>query len=121
MLVVTVKIEGAFATERDARAQREEAAEQRGKIHKVTEAIWKLEGSENLRWLFITDDDLELNSKEQTDDYSGSFLLDSTSKGGSSGMRARRELHGMRLLQFRLMRGDCQLDGGQLTLHDQKF
>ena len=39
------------------------AAEQRGKIHEVTEAIWKLEGSENLRWLFITDDDLELNSK----------------------------------------------------------
>ena len=64
MLVVTVKIEGGPSPRNGMQEPNEKlAAEQRGKIHKVTEAIWKLEGSENLRWLFITDDDLELNSK----------------------------------------------------------
>ena len=39
------------------------AEKQRATINQITEAVWQLEGSENLRWLFITDDDLELHSK----------------------------------------------------------
>ena len=64
MLVITTQIEGG-PSPRDGMVEPNEklAAKQRTTINEITEAVWQLEGSENLRWLFITDDDLELHSK----------------------------------------------------------
>ena len=64
MLVITTQIEGG-PSPRDGMVEPNEklAEKQRATINQITEAVWQLEGSENLRWLFITDDDLELHSK----------------------------------------------------------
>ena len=55
MLVVTVKIEGGPSPRNGMQEPNEKlAAEQRAKIHKVTEAIWKLEGSETVSYTHLT-------------------------------------------------------------------
>ncbi len=43
-------------------AQVDSSREQRKKIKQLMDLIWQLEDSENLRWLFITDDDVKLHS-----------------------------------------------------------
>ena len=62
MLVVTVEIEGGP----DPREGMEDANEQlallqREKVRKVAEMIWGMKDAQNLRWLFITDNDLDLH------------------------------------------------------------
>jgi hypothetical protein len=61
MMVVTTNIEGGPKPENSVEEENEESAkEQRGKIKKIYEDIWNLEASRNLKWLFITDDDINL-------------------------------------------------------------
>ncbi|MCP2507017.1 MAG: UbiD family decarboxylase [Candidatus Thalassarchaeaceae archaeon] len=61
MMVVTTNIEGGPKPEINVEEYNEEAAEkQRNKIRKICEEVWNLESSKNLRWLFITDDDINL-------------------------------------------------------------
>ena len=38
--------------------------QQREKISKICKDIWNLEGANNLKWLFITDDDVDLKSED---------------------------------------------------------
>lgn len=40
------------------------AANQRTHINELIKTIWQLDNSKDIRWLFITDDDLNLNSKD---------------------------------------------------------
>ena len=62
MLVVTVDIRGRpeprtgsdWPNEEDAKAQRE-------KINQLRNSIWQLDSKNELRWLFITDNDLNLH------------------------------------------------------------
>ena len=62
MLVVTTKIEdGPSMHENRERINEQTAAAQRHKIFQLIESIWELEDSTDLRWLFITDDDLVLD------------------------------------------------------------
>ena len=61
MLVVTTKIEGGPSPEENVEENDEEGAlRQRAKIQKIMESIWNLEGAKSLRWLFITDSDVDL-------------------------------------------------------------
>ncbi len=63
MLVVTIDVDGG-PTPREGMMDPDEikASLQRESIDETIHTIWGLEGSENLRWLFITDDDLRLDS-----------------------------------------------------------
>jgi len=64
MLVITTKIEGCPDIRTGSDILDEDAArKQCEKIYQLRKSIWQLENSTNLRWLFITDDDLELNEK----------------------------------------------------------
>ena len=61
MMVVTTNIEGGPKPEINVEEYNEEDAEkQRNKIRRICEEVWNLESSKNLRWLFITDDDINL-------------------------------------------------------------
>ena len=71
MLVVTTKIDdrpdprtGMMAIQEPATwaIQVEASRAQRQRVFQLMNSIWQLEGSENLRWLFITDDDVKLHS-----------------------------------------------------------
>jgi 4-hydroxy-3-polyprenylbenzoate decarboxylase len=65
MLVVTTNIEGGPKPESSMENVSEEgAARQREIIGGICDAIWSLEAAQNLRWLFITDDDVYLASEE---------------------------------------------------------
>jgi len=65
MLVVTTNIEGNPKPEGSMEEPSEEgAARQREVIHGISKAIWSLEAAQNLRWLFITDDDAYLASDD---------------------------------------------------------
>ena len=64
MLVVTTNIEGWPRPETSMEEVNEEAAAaQREKIAKIRDDIWALESAKNLRWLFITDDDADLDDE----------------------------------------------------------
>ncbi len=61
MLVVTTEIEGGPKPEESVERVNELGAKrQREKIARISKEIWELEGSKNLRWLFITDTDADL-------------------------------------------------------------
>ena len=61
MLVVTTKIEGGPSPEENVEENDEEGAlRQRVKIQRIMDSIWNLEGAKSLRWLFITDSDVDL-------------------------------------------------------------
>jgi 3-polyprenyl-4-hydroxybenzoate decarboxylase len=63
ILVVTTEIEGGPQADSNMEDVDEiAAAAQRSMISQLIESIWQLEKSKNLRWLFITDDELEINS-----------------------------------------------------------
>lgn len=62
ILVVTTEIEGGPQADCDMEDTDEAAAAaQRSKIFQLKESIWQLENSSNLRWLFITDDEFDIN------------------------------------------------------------
>ena len=61
MLVVTTKIEGGPSPDENVEVNDEEGAlKQRSKIQRIMDSVWNLEGATNLRWLFITDSDVDL-------------------------------------------------------------
>ncbi len=61
MLVVTTKIQGGPSPEENVEENDEEGAQrQRVKIQRIMDSIWNLEGAKSLRWLFITDSDVDL-------------------------------------------------------------
>ena len=65
MLVVTTDIEGGPKPESSMeRISEDGAGRQRKVIREICESIWSLEAAENLRWLFITDDDAYLASED---------------------------------------------------------
>ena len=64
MLVVTTNIDDGPQPETSMEEVNEEgAAAQREKIARIRDEIWSLESSKNLRWLFITDDDADLDDE----------------------------------------------------------
>ncbi|MFL2957424.1 MAG: UbiD family decarboxylase [Candidatus Thalassarchaeaceae archaeon] len=64
MMVVTTNIEGGPKPEESMEEENEELAwQQREKISRICKDIWNLEGSNNLKWLFITDDDIDLRAE----------------------------------------------------------
>ena len=63
ILVVTTEIDGGPQADSNMEDVDEKAAAaQRSKISELVNTIWQLENSTNLRWLFITDDELDLNA-----------------------------------------------------------
>ena len=65
MLVVTTHIKGGPRADASMESLDEEAAAaQRAYIARLRDDIWSLDGSENLRWLFITDDDADLSAAD---------------------------------------------------------
>ncbi|MEE2747747.1 MAG: UbiD family decarboxylase [Candidatus Thermoplasmatota archaeon] len=69
MLVVTTTIDGGPSpSENTEKNDEEAAAKQRDEISQLMNSIWQLDVSNNLRWLFITDDsvDLEVDSAMRT-------------------------------------------------------
>tara|TARA_B110000881_G_C18589349_1_gene526896 strand:+ start:993 stop:2855 length:1863 start_codon:yes stop_codon:yes gene_type:complete len=65
MMVVTTHIEGGPKPEENMEDEDEEAAWlQREKISKICKDIWSLEGANKLKWLFITDDDINLKNDD---------------------------------------------------------
>ena len=62
MLVVTTHIEGTPRPTTGSDTSDDEAeAARRVKIKQLRDSIWQLKNAENLRWLFITNDDLDLH------------------------------------------------------------
>lgn len=62
MLVVTTHVKGTPAPLTGSSESDDESEHQRReRIIQLRNLIWQLEGSENLRWLFITNDDLDLH------------------------------------------------------------
>jgi len=65
MLVVTTRIEGGPSESENTEVIDEEGGrKQRGQISQLMNSIWQLEKSENLRWLFITDDSVNLEADD---------------------------------------------------------
>ena len=65
MMVVTTDIEGGPKPEENMEEENEELAwEQREKIKKICKDIWNLEGANHLKWLFITDNDVDLRNDD---------------------------------------------------------
>jgi 4-hydroxy-3-polyprenylbenzoate decarboxylase len=65
ILVVTTNVEGGPRPESSMEEVNEEAAKaQRKQIAKIRDEIWSLESATNLRWLFITDDDADLDQED---------------------------------------------------------
>ena len=64
MVVITTQIDGGPGPNESIDIPNEVAAEQqRLKISQLKDSIWQLKDSENLRWIFITDDELDLHAK----------------------------------------------------------
>lgn len=64
MMVVTTTIEGGPKPGESMELEDEKMAQlQREKIKKIYQDIWSLEGADNLKWLFITDADIDLKNK----------------------------------------------------------
>ena len=64
MLVVTTNVEGGPRPESSMEEVNEETAKaQREQIARIRDEIWSLEAAKNLRWLFITDDDADLDDE----------------------------------------------------------
>lgn len=62
MIVVTIDVEGSPKPRVGAQWPNEEAAEaQRKQIIQLQNSIWQLDSKKHLRWLFITDNDLDLH------------------------------------------------------------
>ena len=65
MLVVTTNIAGGPSESENTEIEDEEAAAaQRNKINQLMNSIWQLDSSSKLRWLFITDDSVDLDSED---------------------------------------------------------
>jgi len=65
MLVVTTRIEGGPSESENTEVIDEEGGrKQRGQISQLMNSIWQLEKSENIRWLFITDDSVNLEADD---------------------------------------------------------
>ena len=65
MLVVTTRIEdGPSELENTDVLNESAAAVQREKISQLRKSIWKLKNSENVRWLFITDESVDLDADD---------------------------------------------------------
>ena len=63
ILVVTTKIEAGPKPESSMEEANEQAAAaQRKHISQLEKSIWQLDNSSNLRWIFITDDELDLDA-----------------------------------------------------------
>ena len=56
MLVITTNVRGTFRTVNTDEVNGSAAAVQRTKISQLMNSIWQLDNSNNIRWLFITDD-----------------------------------------------------------------
>ena len=64
-MVVTTHIEGGPKQEVSMEQVDEDAArKQRRQIARIRDEIWSMDNSKNLRWLFITDDDADLQSED---------------------------------------------------------
>ena len=64
MLVITTNVEGGPRPESSMEEVNEETAKaQREQIARIRDEIWSLEAAKNLRWLFITDDDADLDEE----------------------------------------------------------
>jgi 3-polyprenyl-4-hydroxybenzoate decarboxylase len=64
MLIVTVEIEGRPEPRTGVQWPNEADAEaQRNKINQLRNSIWQLDSQKNLRWLFVTDNDLNLHGE----------------------------------------------------------
>ena len=64
MLIVTVNVEGRPDPRTGAQWPNEEGAEaQRNKINQLRNSIWQLDSQKSLRWLFVTDNDLNLHGE----------------------------------------------------------
>ena len=65
IMVVTTHIEGGPKQEVSMEKVDEDAArKQRSQIARIRDEIWSMDNSKNLRWLFITDDDADLQSED---------------------------------------------------------
>jgi 4-hydroxy-3-polyprenylbenzoate decarboxylase len=65
MLVITTRIEGGPSESENTEIVDEEGGrKQRDKISQLMNSIWQLENSDNLRWLFITDDSVNLDADD---------------------------------------------------------
>jgi hypothetical protein len=65
MMVITTEIEGGPKPEESMEVANEQMANlQRERIASIRDAIWGLEASKGLRWLFITDSDADLESED---------------------------------------------------------
>ncbi|HIF04258.1 MAG TPA: UbiD family decarboxylase, partial [Candidatus Poseidoniales archaeon] len=65
MLVVTTHVaNGPNPTVNTNQMNEEAAAAQREQIYQLRESIWQLDTGNNLRWLFITDDEVDLDSPD---------------------------------------------------------
>tara|TARA_B100001996_G_C18667327_1_gene595368 strand:- start:1892 stop:3244 length:1353 start_codon:yes stop_codon:yes gene_type:complete len=65
IMVVTTHIEGGPKQEVSMEQVDEDAArKQRSQIARIRDEIWSMDNSKNLRWLFITDDDADLQSED---------------------------------------------------------
>ena len=63
MLVITTRIDGGPSESENTEGVDEEASrKQREQIFQLMNSIWQLDKSDDLRWLFITDDDVKLHS-----------------------------------------------------------
>ena len=64
MLVVTIEIEGRPNPRTGLQWPNEEdAAAQRDKVNQLRNLIWQLDSQKQLRWLFVTDNDLDLHGE----------------------------------------------------------
>ena len=65
MLVITTRIEGGPSESENTEVVDEEGGrKQREKISQLMNSIWQLENSDNIRWLFITDDSVNLDADD---------------------------------------------------------
>ena len=63
MLVVSVSVEETPSVQTGDSTSRDEAEQQRiNKISQLKDSIWQLDSQKNLRWLFITNDDLDMTN-----------------------------------------------------------
>ena len=105
MLVVTTNIDGGPRPEESMEEVNEEAAAaQREKITRIRDEIWALESSKNLRWLFITDDDADLDDEHWRRRLLWQLFCRFEVSRDSTSMRKGKELLGTPLRQFHPMK-----------------
>ena len=62
--IITTEIDGGPSPNENVEISNEEGARgQKEKISQLRNSIWQLENSDNLRWLFITDDEINLDNQ----------------------------------------------------------